>query len=222
MMRLHSSQKAEFEAGFIGPVSESKGEVVYHGPRPMKCDNPRMSQLHHRYQDLIALFNQCFEQEYRTRLVKGGDEPIYLPLAEDRSFNELHFAHGFFASALHETAHWLIAGEQRRKLVDFGYWYKPDGRTASEQSRFEQVEVKPQALEWILAQAAGFQFRVSADNLSGEPQDNAPFKRAVWLQVQRYVESGLPPRAVQFRQALCAFYGVDPELRWELFDFESL
>ena len=27
----------------------------------------------------LRFFNQCFEEEYNTRLVKGGDEPIYIP-----------------------------------------------------------------------------------------------------------------------------------------------
>ncbi len=181
-----------------------------------------MSQPSHRYQDLISLFNQCFEQEFKTRLVKGGDEPIYLPTTAERPFNELHFAHGFFASALHECAHWLIAGEERRKRVDFGYWYRPDGRSAKEQALFEKVEIKPQALEWILAQAAGFPFRVSADNLSGEPQDSGPFKRAIWTQVKHYIAQGIPPRATRFREALCGFYEIDPQLNLQLFDFDSL
>ena len=101
----------------------------------------------HAYQDLIVLFNECFSSDFNTRLVKGGEEPIYLPADEERSYHALFFAHGFFSSALHECSHWLIAGEQRRQLVDFGYWYEPDGRNAEQQALFQKVEVKPQALE---------------------------------------------------------------------------
>ncbi len=55
-----------------------------------------------------------------------------------------------FASALHEISHWCIAGKARRELVDFGYWYCPDGRDAMTQSQFEDVEVKPQAQVAVL------------------------------------------------------------------------
>ena len=176
----------------------------------------------HRYHDLIQIFNRCFEHSHNTRLVKGGDEPIYLPASDQQSRHEIHFANGFFASALHECAHWLIAGEKRRQQVDFGYWYQPDGRNAEQQKLFESVEVKPQALEWILARCAAFPFRISADNLSGEETDLGPFKRAVWLQVERYIRRGLPARAQLLGNALCDFYQVSPHLQLELFDFESL
>ncbi|MEA7548766.1 elongation factor P hydroxylase, partial [Salmonella enterica subsp. enterica serovar Anatum] len=43
----------------------------------------------------------------------------------------------------YEISHWCIAGKARRELVDFGYWYCPDGRDAQTQSQFEDVEVKP-------------------------------------------------------------------------------
>jgi len=177
--------------------------------------------LHH-IEDIIALFNDCFFETYNTRLVKGGDEPIYLPADEQRPHHELHFAHGYFASALHESSHWLIAGEARRKLVDFGYWYHPDGRTAEQQEVFQSVEVKPQALEWILSQAAAFRFRVSIDNLNGSESNTEAFKAAVHNQVKVYCEQGLPTRAATFRQALCHFYGTLPPLSITDFTLESL
>lgn len=176
----------------------------------------------HHYQDLITLFNSCFFERYNTLLVKGDDEPLYLPADEKRLHNELFFAHGFFASALHESSHWLIAGKERRKLVDFGYWYVPDGRNEAEQSLFQSVEVKPQALEWILAKAANFRFRVSVDNLNGQESDVTPFKQAVYNQVKTYCEQGLPERAETFRQALCRFYQTDPKLRFEDFVFTDI
>lgn len=103
-----------------------------------------MQQQHH-YQQLIDLFNSCFAADFNTRTVKGDDEPIYLPADDDTPYHRIVFAHGFFASALHEISHWCIAGKARRELVDFGYWYCPDGRDAMTQSQFEDVEVKPQA-----------------------------------------------------------------------------
>lgn len=165
-----------------------------------------MSQVH-QYQDLIKIFNDCFATQYNTRLVKGGDEPLYLPADENRPYHAIFFAHGFFSSALHECSHWLIAGAERRKQVDFGYWYAPDGRTAEQQALFQRVEVKPQALECILSEAAGHPFRVSIDNLDGAESDTDLFKAAVYQQVKTYNEQGLPKRAECFRSALSRFYG---------------
>lgn len=176
----------------------------------------------HQYQDLIKIFHDCFFEKYNTLLIKGVDEPLYLPADENRPHNELHFAHGFFASALHETAHWLIAGEKRRQLVDFGYWYAPDGRSAEQQELFQTVEVKPQAMEWILSQAVGFRFRVSIDNLNGSESNTDAFKQAVYQQVKTYCGKGLSTRAECFRQALCHYYGNPITLSIDNFDIESI
>lgn len=174
--------------------------------------------IEHRIEDLICIFNACFEQPYQTRLVKGGDEPIYLPADSTRSHHEIHFAHGYFSSGLHEISHWLIAGASRRLQVDFGYWYAADGRNAAEQALFQQVEVKPQALEWILCHAANFPFRVSIDNLNGEPCDSASFKKAILEQVRVYCDKGLSSRAQQCRHALAKFYKTDETLVFETFE----
>ncbi|WP_419419746.1 elongation factor P hydroxylase [Legionella sp. D16C41] len=160
----------------------------------------------HHYQDLIVLFNSCFAAKYNTCLIKGDEEPIYLPADETRSFHGIYFAHGFFSSALHECAHWLIAGRARRKLEDYGYWYIPDGRTTKEQQLFQQVEVKPQALEWILSVAAGYRFQFSIDNLDGPSVNIQAFKQAIYQQVLIYCQQGLPKRANLFRACLCNFY----------------
>lgn len=176
----------------------------------------------HRYQDLITLFNNCFLEEYNTQLVKGEDEPLYLPADETREHHTIFFAHGFFASALHECSHWLIAGEQRRKLVDFGYWYKPDGRTQSEQELFAKVEAKPQALEWILSQASRYPFRLSFDNLNNPTLDTHAFKLSVYEELKKYCEKGLSPRAEKLRQALGNFYSKSEPLKLESFNFDSL
>lgn len=105
----------------------------------------------HRCQDLIRIFNQTFLTSHHTELIRGGDEPIYLPASDRRSRHQIVFGHDYFASALHEIAHWLVAGQARRLLEDFGYWYDPDGRDKASQLKFEQVEVQPQAIEWALA-----------------------------------------------------------------------
>lgn len=176
----------------------------------------------HFYQDLITLFHNCFGAEYNTRLVKGEDEPIYLPADAQRNYHAIFFAHGFFSSALHECAHWLIAGEERRKLIDFGYWYMPDGRNEEQQALFQRVEVKPQALEWILSKASGYKFHISIDNLKGEESHTAVFKQAVHEQVARYCTQGLSERAHRFRLALCSFYKQPINLRIDDFSLEEL
>lgn len=176
----------------------------------------------HQYQDLINLFNHCFALDYNTQLVKGDSEPLYLPADENYPHHRLFFAHGFFSSALHECAHWCIAGEERRKLVDFGYWYEPDGRNAEQQRLFQQVEVKPQALEWIFSVAANHPFRVSLDNLDGKISDSELFKDAVYQQILTYCKQGLSPRATVLRNALAQFYDNQNALKIEDFDRDLL
>lgn len=158
------------------------------------------------YQPLIELFSECFYARYRTRLVAGDDEPLYRPASNADGDHQIIFAHGFFASALHEIAHWCIAGEQRRLLEDYGYWYEPDGRNAQQQAQFEQVEVKPQALEWLFSLCAGVPFQVSVDNLNGVAVDRTAFTAKVRAQLQCYLREGVPARAERFARALANYY----------------
>jgi len=175
----------------------------------------------HIYQDLIDLFNHCFAEEFNTRLVKGADEPIYSPASDSCSYHQLIFAHGYYASALHEIAHWCIAGKDRRLLEDFGYWYEADGRNAQQQEIFEQVEIKPQAVEWALSVAANKKFNVSADNLNGSQGDTKAFKWSVYQQVLVYLDKGFPPQAQSFIKLLSEFYKISFPLTVEHFSFES-
>ena len=167
-----------------------------------------MSKEHH-YQQLVEIFDGCFADDFQTRLIKGDDEPIYLPADDTSPWHRVVFAHGFYASALHEISHWCIAGEARRKLVDFGYWYCPDGRDAETQGQFESVEIKPQALEWMFCVAAGFPFNVSCDNLDGDCEpDRIAFQRKVHAQVMHYLQHGIPARPARFIDALASYYGT--------------
>ncbi len=174
------------------------------------------------WSSLVKWFDDLFFAEFNTRLVAGGAEPEYLPATTKQSCHQIIFAHGFFASALHEIAHWCVAGTQRRKLVDYGYWYEPDGRSAAQQAEFESVEVKPQALEWIMSVACGRTFRVSVDNLSGEQTNSANFKQALFAQVQRYVATGLPAHPATLVDALSGFYQTGNVLKPQLFLLEHL
>jgi elongation factor P hydroxylase len=173
--------------------------------------------MSHQYQDLITLFNQTFFESFNTRLQLGGDEPIYLPADTEHSFHRIIFARGFYASAMHEIAHWCVAGPERRLLEDFGYWYEPDGRTAEVQAAFEQVEIRPQAYEWILSMSAGFPFTVSCDNLNGNVEpDRLAFMSKVQQEVLAILHQGLPKRVAMLSEALRTFYSVAP-LRAEQF-----
>ncbi|NVK25557.1 MAG: elongation factor P hydroxylase [Gammaproteobacteria bacterium] len=175
----------------------------------------------------MTIFDSCFYPSFNTRLVKGNDEPIFLPAQQSdigivaQDYAQVVFAHGYYASALHEIAHWCLAGEKRRQQVDFGYWYCPDGRTAEQQQKFQQVEIKPQAIEWAFCVAAGFRFNVSCDNLSGDEYGNQPdhiaFQQAVLQQVESYLKTGFPARATSFINALADFYKSDAPKKREQF-----
>lgn len=174
--------------------------------------------MSHHHQDLITLFNGLFRETEGTILVRGGDEPVYLPRDETFPWDRVIFAHGYYASALHEISHWCIAGPQRRRRQDFGYWYQPDGRSAEQQRLFEKVEVKPQALEWIFSEAAGFRFNLSLDNLSGTGSEQEHgFAERVCEQARIYMDRGMPSRAETFRGALLTFYGREGRLSSALF-----
>jgi elongation factor P hydroxylase len=156
---------------------------------------------------LEEVFSDCFAARYRTLLQGGAPEPVYLPAGHGGEYNLLRYREDYPASALHEVAHWCIAGKLRRGQVDFGYWYAPDGRDRQAQRAFETVEVKPQAVEWHFSLASGLPFRVSLDNLDGDGGDNGRFSESVSAQACRYSRHGLPARAAEFRDALAAVFG---------------
>ncbi|OHV12330.1 elongation factor P hydroxylase [Kushneria phosphatilytica] len=160
-------------------------------------------------EQLMVLFNTLFEARYHTRLLCGDEEPLYRPPSGDR-VAEIIFAHGFFASALHEVSHWCIAGSRRRQLEDYGYWYLPDGRDQAAQQAFEQAEVAPQALESLFCEASKRRFNVSVDNLDGSAEvDRAAFAEQVKARAERYSREGLPLRAAAFHRALTACFRKD-------------
>src|SRR3546814_12851389 len=73
------------------------------------------------------------------------------------------------------VAHWCLAGAARRRQDDYGYWYAADGRDLEQQHLFEQVEVKPQALELLFSDVCGLNFCVSVDNLALPEHDASGF-----------------------------------------------
>lgn len=182
--------------------------------------------------DLEQIFNQCFLEDFATVLRGGWPEPFYLPressldaLQKDdriridssgidtKKVSLLCYRSNFFASALHEVAHWCIAGESRRKQCDFGYWYVSECRDAMQQNEFLRVEARPQALEMLFAIACDYPFRVSFDNpelddgSAGIVEMQAGFNRKVIVAAQEFMAGALPSRANRFMSALGNYYG---------------
>ncbi|HSC76626.1 MAG TPA: elongation factor P hydroxylase [Pseudomonadales bacterium] len=158
--------------------------------------------------DIEGVFNTVFADSLNTVLIGGASEPCYRPADIHDSRHRIFYREDFVSSSLHESAHWLVAGPERRLLPDWGYWYAPDGRDADQQSAFERVEVKPQALEWLLHIACGLRFQVSLDNLSGAAGTGDAFKDRVYEQASANLHLGVNERVQKLYEALStAFYG---------------
>ncbi|MFC3120531.1 elongation factor P hydroxylase [Agaribacter flavus] len=186
-------------------------------PAPHKLSTDIHSSKH-----LEQLFNAEFSETENTLLLGNASEPLYLPASQ--SYREhisvtpevdacchqhrIFYRANYFASALHEIAHWCIAGQERRIKVDYGYWYAPDGRNTRQQQLFEEVESKPQALEWAFSIASNAGFRVSIDNLSMSEVNDKDFESKVLNALDRYCNNGFPLRAKQFLSRLFDFYGT--------------
>ena len=166
-------------------------------------------------------FHGCFLDGENTRLQGGAQEPLYRP-ARGGEPNAIFYTLDYAASALHEVAHWCVAGPERRRREDYGYWYAPDGRSEEQQRLFEQVEVRPQAMEWIFNVAAGRRFRVSADNLNMGLGPSESFKQAVFEQTRRFCRDGLPQRAARFALALAVRSGVECPFAEEHYQRQAL
>jgi elongation factor P hydroxylase len=174
------------------------------------ADKQRLSRL-------IGVFDSLFSTEFNTRLLGGVAEPVYIPAGcsaadaiDDKSlvdicdYHRLYFREDYFSSALHESAHWCIAGAERRLKVDFGYWYNPDGRSQIQQSVFERAETRPQALEWMFSVACGQRFRISADNLAADIGASEEFIQAVVAQAKNWCNSSMPIRGELLLEGLAA------------------
>jgi hypothetical protein len=120
--------------------------------------------------------------------------------------HEIQYREDFVSSALHEIAHWCLAGSLRCTQDDYGYWYIKD-RGKDQQVQFEQVEAKPQGLEWILSIAAGVDFRVSCDNFNVQSSDSTLFRRLVRQYAVAQIEAGLLQRTRQLVDALAEISG---------------
>lgn len=171
--------------------------------------------------EMVEIFNSTFTQSFNTKLVSGGKEPLYQPANDQNNYNQIIFSHDYFASSLHEISHWLVAGEQRRQQVDYGYWYEPDGRDQAQQAEFEKVEVLPQAIEWALSVSCGLNFDVSSDNLSGIVINRLAFKQKVYQRVLVLLEMGFSKRTDMLLKACRTFYKTE-SLCPEHFDYQGM
>ena len=149
---------------------------------------------------VMRLFNQEFAESDTTELIGGAAEPYYEP----GSLNRIYFRADYVRSALHEVAHWCVAGRRRRRLADYGYWYSPDGRDAKQQQAFFAVEARPQAVERCFCEAIGIPFSPSVDNVGAqiEPQQLRRFEARIEEWCNQFERTGLPLRAARFITAL--------------------
>ena len=144
---------------------------------------------------LVEALNEQVLCDYRTRVAGGFSEPFYRAPSPDLP-GEIQFNRDYLRSALHELAHWCAAGEARRKLDDYGYWYHPDGRSADQQREFFRVECLPQAIESRLCMALDIPFQVSCDNLAGNvsQREQQAFSASVRTKLNAMKALPLPDR----------------------------
>ena len=98
----------------------------------------------------------------------GASEPFYQASKHDQPAI-LFFREDYVRSLFHELAHYCLAGTERRMLDDFGYWYRPSGRSDKEQILFESVEARPQGLEKVFCELWQVPFTPSLDDFCERP-----------------------------------------------------
>ena len=155
--------------------------------------------------ELVRCISEAFAaslgDDYHTELVGGAPEPFYQPpIGADPA--QLYFREDFPASALHEVAHWCIAGEVRRKQVDFGYQYIAGPRDAKQQAKFFELELHTQSLERAFARALGLEFQPSADNLQADIDGFAAAIEVYAVALDTWLGSPAGIRARHFIRAL--------------------
>lgn len=142
-------------------------------------------------------------------LIQGGaDEPFYEAAKEDQKA-VLYFRDNYPRSLLHELSHFCLAGDRRRKLDDFGYWYFPCGRTAEEQLLFEEVEARPQGLEKVMCEVIGIKFSPSLDDFSGNPPSES-FELNLENAYQEMLHTP-PPTAQKVLEGFHRYFGSKSE-----------
>ncbi len=133
--------------------------MIVHKTMHRMCRDDRYCQY------LMAAFHTIFPF---LQISGGAEETFYSAATEDVKAT-IYCRDNYPRSLLHEISHYCLAGDRRRALDDFGYWYSPCGRTPKEQLRFEQVEARPQGLEKAMCELVALSFSPSLDDFSGRP-----------------------------------------------------
>jgi len=152
------------------------------------------------HDEIAARINATAGRRYHAVLEGGAEEPLYLPAREGEPAR-IRYTRDYAQSALHELAHWCIAGAARRSLVDYGYWYHPPPREPGARGRFLAVEARVQGLELLLARVACVRFHVSLDDPGTDPGD---FGTAVHAAADAWLRRGFGARTEAVFAALDA------------------
>ncbi|WP_241624301.1 elongation factor P hydroxylase [Rosenbergiella epipactidis] len=136
--------------------------------------------------------------------IKGEAEEPYYEAPRENINAVLYFRDNYPRSLLHEISHYCLAGDRRRALDDFGYWYTPSGRSAEDQQRFEVVEARPQGLEKVLCEIVGIKFSPSLDDFSGRPPSES-FLKCLELAYQEMLVNP-PPTAKKVLSGLKCYW----------------
>lgn len=150
---------------------------------------------------LLNIINNKILNDYNTKLVGGFDEPFYKAFKQG-DMAEIQFTQDYIRSALHELSHWCVAGVERRKIDDYGYWYAEDGRNQQQQDEFFKVEIKPQAIEWAFSIVSGVKFEASVDNLGCSVKGVEEFNNQLNLQLNKYLKTGFNSRVFRILRVI--------------------
>lgn len=157
---------------------------------------------------LCAALMNALSATFPDLIIQGDAEEPFYEAAKEHQKATLYFRDNYPRSLLHELSHYCLAGDRRRQLDDFGYWYFPCGRNEEEQLRFETVEARPQGLEKAMCEALGIKFSPSLDDFSGNPPSDI-FLAGLENSYQEMLTSP-PPTA---KKALSALVILGRELR---------
>jgi hypothetical protein len=125
--------------------------------------------IHFTDDEWCQFLTKEFSKIFPKLTILGGAEEPYYSAPKENAKAVIHFRSNYPRSLLHELSHYCLAGDKRRNMDDFGYWYSECGRTKEEQQRFELVEARPQGLEKAMCDLIGIKFSPSLDDFSGRP-----------------------------------------------------
>jgi elongation factor P hydroxylase len=162
---------------------------------------------------LIALLNNEYLGQFNTQIIGGFDEPFYKASVVGEPA-EIQYSYDFIRSALHELSHWCVAGEERRKLDDYGYWYAADGRNQQQQDEFFKLEVRPQTIEWAFSIICGVNFEASVDNLNNSVLGVDEFKNNLVNKMNKYIAVGFGIRVTEIINLIAGLLCIDNSIEY--------